>query len=54
LDIAEVESVLRNKLSTKVKIHHTKKGSGEITIEYYSTDDLERIMEAITNPDAQA
>jgi ParB family chromosome partitioning protein len=54
LDIAEVESVLRNKLSTKVKIHHTKKGSGEITIEYYSTDDLERIMEAITNHDAQA
>ncbi len=52
LDIAEVESVLRNKLSTKVKIRHSKKGSGEITIEYYSTDDLERIMEAITNPDA--
>ena len=53
LDIAEVESVLRNKLSTKVKIRHSKKGSGEITIEYYSTDDLERILEAITNPDAQ-
>lgn len=54
LDIAEVESVLRNKLSTKVKIRHSKKGSGEITIEYYSTDDLERIIETITNPDAQA
>jgi len=54
LDIAEVESVLRNKLSTKVKIRHSKKGSGEITIEYYSPDDLERIVEAITNPDAQA
>ncbi len=53
LDIAEVESVLRNKLSTKVKIRHSKKGSGEITIEYYSTDDLERILEAITNPDTQ-
>ncbi|MGQ9805357.1 MAG: ParB/RepB/Spo0J family partition protein [Chlorobiales bacterium] len=53
LDIAEVESVLRNKLSTKVKIRHSKKGSGEITIEYYSIDDLERIMETITNPDAQ-
>ncbi len=53
LDIAEVENTLRNKLSTKVKIRHSKKGSGEITIEYYSTDDLERILEAITNPDAQ-
>jgi ParB family chromosome partitioning protein len=52
LDIAEVESVLRNKLSTKVKIRHSKKGSGEITIEYYSPDDLERIIDAITNPDA--
>ncbi len=52
LDIAEVESVLRNKLSTKVKIRHSKKGSGEITIEYYSADDLERIVETITNPDA--
>ncbi len=54
LDIAEVESILRNKLSTKVKIRHSKKGSGEITIEYYSTDDLERIMEVITNSDSQA
>lgn len=54
LDIAEVESILRNKLSTKVKIRHSKKGSGEITIEYYSTDDLERIIEVITNPDPSA
>ncbi len=54
LDIAEVESILRNKLSTKVKIHHSKKGSGEITIEYYSTDDLERIVEVITGTDTQA
>lgn len=53
LDIAEVESILRNKLSTKVKIHHSKKGSGEIVIEYYSNDDLERIMEAISNPEPE-
>ncbi len=53
LDIAEVENTLRNKLSTKVKVRHSKKGSGEIVIEYYSADDLERILEAITNPNAQ-
>ncbi len=51
LDIAEVENILRNKLSTKVKIRHSTKGSGEITIEYYSPDDLERIVEVITNPE---
>jgi|YNPMSStandDraft_2_1061718.scaffolds.fasta_scaffold00602_12 ParB family chromosome partitioning protein len=52
IDIAEAEGMLRNKLSTKVKIRHSKKGSGEIVIEYYSPDDLERIIDAITNPNA--
>ncbi len=53
LDIVEAETLLRNKLSTKVRIHHSKKGGGEITIEYYSPDDLERIIEVIAGTNGQ-
>ncbi|MCS6988191.1 MAG: ParB/RepB/Spo0J family partition protein [Chloroherpetonaceae bacterium] len=49
LDIAEAESALRNKLGTKVKIRRSKKGSGEIVIEYYGEEDLERILDIIVN-----
>jgi ParB family transcriptional regulator, chromosome partitioning protein len=47
INIAEVESALRERLATKVKINHTTKGNGDIVIQYYSPDDLERIVEAI-------
>jgi len=43
-EIAEAESQLRHKLGTAVKIKHTLKG-GKIEIEYYSDDDLTRILE---------
>ncbi|MCS7012226.1 MAG: ParB/RepB/Spo0J family partition protein [Chloroherpetonaceae bacterium] len=49
VNVAEVEATLRNRLATRVKIVHTSKGSGEIIIEYYSPDDLERIVDAIGN-----
>lgn len=47
IDAAQVETQLRERLATKVKLHHTKKGSGEIIIEYYSVDDLERLLDLI-------
>jgi ParB family chromosome partitioning protein len=49
VNVSEVESILRSRLATKVKVVHTSKGSGEIIIEYYSPDDLERIIDAIGN-----
>jgi ParB family chromosome partitioning protein len=49
LDILQVESTLREKLATKIKINHTKTGSGEIVIQYYSVDDLERLIDTIGN-----
>jgi ParB family chromosome partitioning protein len=49
VNVSEVESILRSRLATKVKVVHTSKGSGEIIIEYYSPDDLERIVDAIGN-----
>ncbi|HOP06345.1 MAG TPA: ParB/RepB/Spo0J family partition protein [candidate division Zixibacteria bacterium] len=42
--IAEAESMVRQKLGTAVRINHTLKG-GRIEIEYYSDDDLTRLLE---------
>lgn len=52
LDIAEAENKMRGRLGTKVKIRHSKKGSGEIVIEYYSAEELERILEIIVDSEA--
>lgn len=45
-NIVEVESTLRKILGTKVEIKD-RKGRGRIQIEYYSLDDLERILEIL-------
>ncbi len=41
----QIESRLRERFATKVRIVEKKKGKGEIHIQYFSTDDLERILE---------
>ncbi|MEZ4689245.1 MAG: hypothetical protein R3A12_03330 [Ignavibacteria bacterium] len=43
--IQKIEDKLRNYFGTKVKIVKKTKFSGEIIIEYFSNDDLERITE---------
>lgn len=50
VDVIQIENWLRDKLATKIKLTHTKKGNGQIAIDYYSVDDLERILDAISNP----
>ena len=40
-----MEDKLRRFFGTKVRIKNKTRDSGEITIEYYSNDDLERIMD---------
>ena len=40
-----IESQLRERFATKVRIVEKNKGKGEIHIQYYSPDDLERILE---------
>ncbi|MGD0337847.1 MAG: ParB/RepB/Spo0J family partition protein [Bacteroidota bacterium] len=47
--IRSMESRLRHALGTKVQIKSHPTGKGEITIEYYSPDDLERIVELISD-----
>jgi len=43
--LRDVVENLQKKLSTKVHLSHNKKGGGTITIDYYTQDDLERIIE---------
>jgi ParB family chromosome partitioning protein len=45
--IASVEDKLRQSLGTKVSLKHIQDGKGEIVIEFYSADDLERLIELI-------
>lgn len=47
--VLEAEDVLKMALGTKVKIKPGKKKS-KIEIEFYSADDLERLVEVLTNP----
>lgn len=44
--IREIEDRLRGMLGTKVKVQD-KKGKGKIEVEYYSTEELNRILEVI-------
>nr|MBA3706752.1 ParB/RepB/Spo0J family partition protein [Bacteroidota bacterium] len=43
--LQSIEDILRNFFGTKVKITRKSKFTGEIIIEYFSNDDLERIMD---------
>jgi ParB family chromosome partitioning protein len=46
--VANVEDTLRQKLGTKVNVKPLQDGKGEIVIEYYSPDDLERLLDMVT------
>jgi len=46
-DVALLEDDLRRQLGTKVTVRQTGKHKGKIEIEYYSLDDLERILDRL-------
>src|SRR5688572_6882263 len=46
-DARRVEDVLRKRLGTDVKLHPRRRGRGFLTIQYYSNDDLSRLLELI-------
>jgi ParB family chromosome partitioning protein len=46
LQLKDCTTQLRNHLSTQVRIRH-RSGGGQIEIEYYSNEDLERLLELI-------
>ena len=43
--LSSVEDRLRRLLGTKVQVRHGQGGKGEIVIEYYSAEDLDRLLE---------
>ncbi len=43
----DIEEKIASKVGTKVHIHNKAKGKGKIEIEYYSNDELDRIMQLI-------
>ncbi len=47
--VASLEEKIQHALGTKVKVHVHDKGKGEIVIEFYSTDDLDRLFELLSS-----
>ncbi|NTU57422.1 MAG: ParB/RepB/Spo0J family partition protein [Chlorobiaceae bacterium] len=47
--LGQIESQLRDRLATKVKLIEKKGGQGEIHIKYFSGDDLDRILDLLNN-----
>ncbi|MBC7850905.1 MAG: ParB/RepB/Spo0J family partition protein [Chitinophagaceae bacterium] len=43
----KIEDNLASHFTTKVKLNHNKKGYGSITIEYYSINDLNKILDQV-------
>ena len=44
----DIEEKLKSSLATKVEISSKGDGTGKIEIEFYSNDDLERLMDIFT------
>jgi ParB family chromosome partitioning protein len=49
-EVADLENRLKQSLGTKVKINHKEK-SGKIEIEYYSLEELDRLLEILMRSD---
>ena len=45
-----IEDKLASHFSTRVKLRHSRNGSGQIIIEYYSQDELNKILEQLNAP----
>jgi ParB family chromosome partitioning protein len=45
--LSSLEEQLRQRLGTKVQVHPLRGGKGEIIIQYYSADDLDRLLELL-------
>lgn len=45
----DIENKIKEIVGTKVKVHHKPNGKGKIEIEYYSDNELERLMELFMN-----
>ena len=48
-DFQSVEEKLRIALGTKVRVRGKKGGGGEIVVEYFNLDDLDRLLDLLTS-----
>jgi ParB family chromosome partitioning protein len=48
--LKKIEDNLASHYSTKVKLNHNKKGFGSITVEYYSVEELNSILDKMNVP----
>jgi ParB family transcriptional regulator, chromosome partitioning protein len=48
--LQRIEDKLASHFSTRVKLKHSRTGSGQITIDYYSTEELNKILKQIDAP----
>lgn len=46
--VADIESKLQELLGTKVKVNHKRNNRGKVIVEYYSIDDLQRLIRRLT------
>ncbi len=46
-EVRRIEALLRKKLQTGVSLHMTGAAKGEVRIEFYSNDDLERVLDVL-------
>ena len=46
-EVRRIEALLRKKLQTGVTLHMTGAAKGDVRIEFYSNDDLERVLELL-------
>lgn len=53
-EVARIEEELRRQLQTDVKIHLSAKEKGEIRIAFYSSDDLERVLDLVLGANREA
>ena len=44
-EVSQIEETLRRRFQTDVKLHLTTKDRGEVRISFYSTEDLERLLD---------
>jgi len=49
VQIDQIETRLRDRLATKVRVVEKKAGQGEIHIRYFSVEDLDRILDLMNN-----
>ncbi len=53
-EVARIEEQLRRHLQTDVKLHLSAKEKGELRISFYSSDDLERVLDLVLGTDREA